>query len=587
MRALGGKRQSAPSWMVMAVLLCAPASFGQNPPRVDPSRVSELMQLADANRDDWQSEIDADRATKVLHQLMDVLASPDGLSSFHPDQYFDPDAIVFDLRPAGASTVRIVDQQVQRWRFDAGQLKRAAPAAAFKALRGPHTGRLRMHAKVVAVRSSGDDAFATDVRVENFSQGSEGRCEQTASWTVRWHRGAGDQPPHITEIKPVRMSEVRSPAAQFVDCSGGVIQPSDWTPQLLEGAYWWYGRTDSLGGISFTGREGIAVGDINGDGLDDLYVCMPDGLPNKLFFQRPDGTVGERAYAARVPWLDRTSSALILDMDNDGDQDLVCAIGQSIVLSLNDGSGVLYWKCSWKAPTPEHFYSMAAADYDADGDLDIYGCRYVKTRYGAYPPEPYHDANNGSTNFLLRNDGAERFTDVTESVGMNVNNQRFSLAASWIDYDDDGDMDLYVANDFGRNNLYRNDGGRFVDVAAQAGAEDQASGMGTSWSDYDGDGDFDLLVSNMFSSAGRRVTYQPRAAGAVSPSDATGLQHHSLGNTLLANKGDGTFEDQSERAGIRMGRWAWGAKFIDINNDGFEDMVVPNGWLTNETTDDL
>ncbi|MEK6677402.1 MAG: VCBS repeat-containing protein [Planctomycetota bacterium] len=200
---------------------------------------------------------------------------------------------------------------------------------------------------------------------------------------------------------------------------------------------------------------------------------------------------------------------------------------------------------------------------------------------------PFHDANNGPSNHLMRNDGNDRFLDVTREVGLDVNNARFSLAATWADYDNDGDPDLYVANDFGRNNLYRNDGNHFVDVAATAGAEDQAAGMGASWSDFDLDGDFDLYVSNMFSSAGRRIAYQPQFKEHVADQLRQQIQRHALGNSLLQNQGDGTFRDISDSAGVRMGRWSWGSKFIDLNNDGYDDLIVPNGFLTNDRKDDL
>ena len=123
---------------------------------------------------------------------------------------------------------------------------------------------------------------------------------------------------------------------------------------------------------------------------------------------------------------------------------------------------------------------------------------------------PYHDANNGAANLLLRHTGDWVFDEVSSDVGLDENNQRFSYAAAWEDFDLDGDQDLYVANDFGRNNLYRNDDGQFKDIAKEAGVEDISAGMSVSWGDYNVDGFPDLYVANMFSSAGHRVAYQRR-----------------------------------------------------------------------------
>jgi len=148
-------------------------------------------------------------------------------------------------------------------------------------------------------------------------------------------------------------------------------------------------------------------------------------------------------------------------------------------------------------------------------------------------------------------------------------------------------MDLYVANDFGRNNLYRNDRGRFTDVAADAGVEDAASGMSVSWGDYNRDGNMDVYVANMFSAAGNRVTYQRRFVTARTERTAARVQRMARGNTLFANSGDGRFLDVSEAAAVTMGRWAWASKFADFNNDGWQDLVVANGYVTTEDTGDL
>ena len=201
---------------------------------------------------------------------------------------------------------------------------------------------------------------------------------------------------------------------------------------------------------------------------------------------------------------------------------------------------------------------------------------------------PYHDAKNGVQNVLLINDGDWEFRDATAEVGLDENNRRFSYAAAWEDFDHDGDMDLYVANDFGRNNLYRNDQGRFKDVAAEAGVEDMSAGMSVAWSDFDRDGHMDLYVGNMFSSAGNRITYQRRFQSQSSNRDVQSqFQRHARGNTLFRNLGNGKFDDVSVTSGVTMGRWSWGSIFADINNDGWDDLLVGNGMVTSKNPDDL
>ena len=277
-----------------------------------------------------------------------------------------------------------------------------------------------------------------------------------------------------------------------------------------------------------------------------------------------------------------------MDLDNDRDQDLILAASRYIVILSNDGNASFTRQLIHTTPSVSR--SLSAADYDQDGDVDIYVCGYFardvdENGTGLGRPMPYHDANNGSDNTLLSNEGAWRFTDVTKDVGLNSNNQRFSYAASWADYDQDGDLDLYVANDFGRNNLYRNDDGLFRDVASVAGVEDISAGMSVNWNDYNRDGWLDLYIGNMFSSAGNRVTYQRRFGTSDQPAIKALYQRHARGNTLFRNTGDGQFTDDSLAAGVNMGRWAWGCNSVDLNNDGWVDMVVANGMITNQDDD--
>lgn len=556
--------------------------------------VEQLKKKVDPAFDDWPTEVQHVRAKHVLEHLADTLVgqyrdSPPGVAAF-----FTPQAALNGLRPAAQAERLDGYFSLSRIRDPSGSNGvMVSPDRAFESLLAAFRAcdRLRIEFKIIGVEPGTDNRFDTEVLYQAYGEGSGLNVQQNATWRVTWRQAHERTDPLLHSIKVAAFDEISTPKRQFLDCTRSVItEAGTWHPQLALGSDYWYGRIDAVGEVNFMGHEGLAVGDVNGDGLDDLYVAMGQGLPNKLFVQQPDGTVRDTAHQAGVDWLDATKGVLLVDLDNDGDQDLLCAMGPTVVYCRNDGTGQFTPYRSLKASTPAAFYSLAAADYDLDGDLDVYATRYVNVRYGVSVPIPFHDANNGPRNHLLRNDGAAGFTDVTQEVGLDANNARFSLAAAWIDFDGDGDADLYVANDFGRNNLYRNDGGRFVDVAAETGTEDQAAGMGVSWADFDLDGDDDLYVSNMFSSAGRRIAYQPAFMQGRAADDREAVRRHSLGNTLLLNQragGAARFRDVSEQAGVRMGRWAWGAKFADINNDAYADLVVPNGFLTNQRKDDL
>ena len=349
---------------------------------------------------------------------------------------------------------------------------------------------------------------------------------------------------------------------------------------------------DEATGIDVYGHNGMAVGDYDGDDREDLYVCQPAGLPNRLYRNNGDGTFDDVSAVAGVDVLDASTMALFADLDNDGDQDLVVVAGTRLLLFVNDGKGKFTLReSSGFQPSGATLTSVAIADYDRDGHLDLYVCAYDFWASGANynAPTPYYDATNGPPNFLYRNRGDATFEDVTAPSGMGQNNNRFSFAASWADYDNDGWPDLYVANDFGRNNLYRNNGdGTFADVAAKAGVEDLGAGMSVAWGDYDGDGRLDLYVSNMWSSAGQRLTFNPAFADVAADAGVrASFQRQARGNSLFKNNGDGTFSDVTLQVGVEFGSWAWSSGFWDYNNDGRLDVFVTNGFVTGPDTHDL
>jgi hypothetical protein len=290
--------------------------------------------------------------------------------------------------------------------------------------------------------------------------------------------------------------------------------------------------------------------------------------------------------------LDDTAQSLFADVDNDGDQDLVLATGTQPLLFTNDGTGhftVAPDAFRFAKPLQGVLTSIAMADYDRDGSLDLYLCVYSYF-FGAGEdqagtPAPYYDARNGPPGVLLRNDGHGRFVDATREAGLDAGNDHYHFAAAWADYDGDGWPDLLVANDFGTKNLYRNLGRRdgkvtFEDAAASAGVLDHGAGMSATFLDYDNDGLLDIYTGNMWSAPGLRVTAAPAFMPDATPEVRALYRRHVRGNSLLRNLGNGRFEDKTIEAHAEMGRWAWSSDALDFDNDGFEDLYVVNGMLS-------
>ncbi len=347
--------------------------------------------------------------------------------------------------------------------------------------------------------------------------------------------------------------------------------------QLSKGIPYWRSALDVMCGTDVYGSQGIAAGDIDNDGRDEIYVCQSGGLPNRLYKIGSDGKAVDLTEKAGVGVLDDTSSAMFIDTRNRGLQDLILLGSSGPMLFLNQGNGrfeLVEKAFRFSRPPQGSFTGMAAADFDGDGLVDLYLCSYIyyqsedQYRY----PAPYHDAQNGPPNFLFRNRG-EYFEDVTVESGLDENNNRYSFAAAWCDADGDGKQELYVANDFGRNNYYRWDGQRFRDVAAEAGLEDIGPGMSAAWFDFDGDGRFDLYVANMYSEPGQRIVGQKQMA----PTDA--YRRHSKGNSLYRNRGEGKFQ---ETGMAEMGRWAWSADGMDFDHDGRPELYIACGMITGD-----
>ncbi len=440
--------------------------------------------------------------------------------------------------------------------------------------------------RITPVESSAS-LFELDVRYKFVGPGKKSsREEHGGFWQMHWwHDEAKGWQAKKWETREEMVSRAQGPV--FLDVTEQALGRTDsYQNQLRHGVDYWRTIVDGACGIDVYGNNGIAAGDFDNDGFDDFYVCQPPGLPNRLYRNRGDGTFEDVTEKAGVGVLDGTACALFADFENRGLQDLLVVCGGGPLLFRNQGNGTFQLRqdaFKFKQPPQGTFTHAAVADYDRDGRLDIYFCLYSYylglDQY--HYPAPYFDARNGPPNFLFQNLGNGVFEDRTEVAGLNVDNDRYSFACSWGDIDGDGWPDLYVVNDFGRNNLYKNKGdGTFEAVSGEAQVEEAGAGMSACWMDFDNDGKQDIYAAGMWVAAGMRV-FGEGHFHEKDPEVIRGLyRRHMMGNSLYRNDGKGKFQNVAGRAGVEMGGWSWSTDGWDFDHDGYTDLYVANGYLT-------
>ena len=328
--------------------------------------------------------------------------------------------------------------------------------------------------------------------------------------------------------------------------------------------------------------HGAAAADFNNDTWIDVLVTGPQR--HYLYLNDGHGRFREAGAEAGLEWLESGVAPLALDYDNDGDLDLfISAVGPQSLLEnrlVPDGE-LKFVDVSVKAGVAAQAvgFSAVAGDVNADGWPDIYVASY--NYYGRVKPDSWFRATNGTANLLFLNQGDGTFREAAAQWG--VNDRRWSYSAQFADVNADGRLDLYVANDFGENSLYINQGERFIDQAAERGVLDPGNGMGVHFGDYNNDGLLDLHVTNMSSTAGNRIL--GRLFPDQSPQDNV-LKKLAAGNNLYENLGNGRFRDVTAEVGGFSGGWAWGGGFLDFDNDGWQDIFTPNGFISGKSMKD-
>jgi len=400
--------------------------------------------------------------------------------------------------------------------------------------------------------------------------------------------------PTIRDAVLIEGERVISTKAHFVEVaeSAAIAFTNRYYPEFLN-------QPLPFGMIRY-GPAGITAVDYDNDGFYDLFI--PDGVKSRLFRNRRDSTFEDVTEEARLAGLDGVSVALFADYDNDGRKDLfVSRTFRPNQLFHNNGDGTFTDVTRESGIGADSCTTVASwGDYDNDGFLDLYVGRYLDPRKGI--PTTFY-ARNGEPNQLYHNNGGGTFSNVTKSAG--VGDPGLCLGTVWGDYDDDGYLDLYVVNDFGRKTLYHNNhDGTFTDVTVKTNTLAYGAGMSASFADYDNDGKLDIYCTNIrsehawFAEAPTVLRYMRKSwTQGVWRTDMplyfeifrqSGLgfvkvfQQMASGNTLLHNKGDGTFEDITLKAGANPVGWFWGASFADFDNDGWQDIYAADGWVYND-----
>lgn len=332
----------------------------------------------------------------------------------------------------------------------------------------------------------------------------------------------------------------------------------------------------------FFAWHGAAAADFNNDGWMDLVVAAPGRL--YLYLNEGNGRFREVSEKAGLQASEHPVSPLALDYDNDGDTDIfISAVGSQRLLEnrLVPEGKLVFRDVSLPAGVAREAFgiSATAGDVNRDGYPDIYVACY--NNLGPLNPDSWHRATNGTANLLFINQRDGTFREEAERWG--VADSRWSYAAQFADVNGDGRLDLYVANDFGENDLFINKGDKFVDEANERGVLDQGNGMGVSFADYNNDGRLDLHITNMYSTAGNRILARvfPNANRTQNV-----LVKMASGNSLYENTGNGYFRDVTAEVGPFPGSWAWGGGFIDFDNDGWEDIYSPNGMISGKSMKD-
>ncbi len=358
--------------------------------------------------------------------------------------------------------------------------------------------------------------------------------------------------------------------------------------------------TDSINILNYIyafNGGGVGVGDLNNDGLEDL-VFSGNRVPSRVYLNLGDFKFKDITEDAGINTNRWCTGVSLVDINADGWMDIYFSVAGSPkseqrmnLLYINDGNGKFQEVAGqWGVADRSYTTHSVFFDYDRDGDLDLYLLNHANDRTVLNTPLPKKvRGESPSTDKLYRNNGNETFTDVSSEAGITIEGYGLGVAIS--DINNDGWSDIYVSNDFISNDLlYLNQGdGTFSNVIAKAIQEQSYNGMGNDVADVNNDGLMDIVVMDMLSSD---PVDEKMMAGSMNYDKfnqikSMGYEDQFVRNTLQLNQGNMHFAEVGRFAGIHRTDWSWAPLLADLDNDGWKDLYITNGYLRDITNKDF
>ena len=328
----------------------------------------------------------------------------------------------------------------------------------------------------------------------------------------------------------------------------------------------------------------IMVYDLDGDGLNEIVT----GGCNLIYKNEGEGKYSKKDFLSN-PIIRPAEAGLLADLNGDGNVDYIggnSADGSLLLFLGNNEGNFIKAPLKFNLPPLKGLHALSAADIDGDNDLDLFIGQWKAPYIGGSMPTPYYDANDGYPDYLLRNDGNNNFTDITQKSGLAKKRDRRTFSASLVDLNFDNHPDLVVVADFSGLDFYINDGkGNFTDKTEDFGDEKYAFGMSHTFGDWNGDGIQDLCLVGMSSTTARRLD----GLGITKP----GYEKYSMmrapmtfGNRLYTRDTKGNFSQPKFTASAARSGWSWGCTASDFDLDGDTDLYVVNGHIIGNSAKD-